>query len=251
MIDDNIMMEMKTMKKWRNYLCAVACVVALPWIFAACSDDDKAPTVTPVAEGTVTDKDGNSYRWVRIGDQDWTTENLHCDPPFYKDRYNPKWVNRFGYGLDLTGGDIEVQQKYFETFGNYYSWQEAVDNAPEGWRLPTDEDFKQLERTLGMKASDADREGWRDGASYLMVQDGMGTCLNFRYGGEICNYIDSSIGLYHPYDYGYYWTATETEVNKEPAAYARMITPGRNAVNRLQILQEQHCLSVRYVRDAK
>lgn len=41
------------------------------------------------------------------------------------------------------------------------------------------------------------------------------------------------------------------EVNHEPAAYARMITPGRNAVNRLVILQEKHCLSVRYVRDAQ
>lgn len=231
-----------------NYIWGFIMLVALG-CFAACSDDDdKLPSVTPSATGTVSDKDGNEYHWVRIGKLDWMTENLHCDAPFYEDLRNPKWTTQFG-GLSLTGGDIEVQKKYYATFGNYYSWQEAVDYAPEGWRLPTDEDFKALEKMLGVK--NVDDEGWRPGASTLMTQREEGTCLDFRYGGEICNYINSSIGLYHPYDYGYYWTSTEKEVNKEPAAYARMITPSRNAVNRLVILKEKHFLSVRYVRDAK
>lgn len=30
-----------------------------------------------------------------------------------------------------------------------------------------------------------------------------------------------------------------------------MITPSRNAVNRLQVMQEEHFMSVRYVRDAQ
>lgn len=228
-----------------NYIC-VLCMMTLACL-TACSDEDKEPSVSPTDSGVVSDKDGNEYRWVRIGNLDWMTENLHCDTPFYEDLDNPKWSSKWS-GLTLTGGDIEVQKKYFANFGNYYSWQEAVDYAPEGWRLPTDEDFKALEKILGVKNVDA--EGWRSGGSVLMTQQNEGTCLDFRFGGEICNYINSSIGLYHPYDYGYYWTSTEMEVNKEPAAYARMITPGRNAVNRLVILQEKHCLSVRYVRDA-
>lgn len=229
---------------WMSFLMLlVACS------FASCSDDDSLPNVVPAATGTLVDKDGNEYGWVRIGNQDWMTENLHCDAPFYEDRDNPKWVNRFGDYLELTGGDIDMQKKYYSTFGNYYSYEEAVEYAPDGWRLPTDDDFKALERTLGVENVDA--EGWRDGGSYLMCQSGEGTCLDFRYGGEICNYINSSIGLYHPYDYGYYWTSTDLEVNQEAAAWVRMITPGKNAVNRIKVLKDMHFLSVRYVRDAQ
>lgn len=217
----------------------------------SCGDDDdnKMPSVVPSSTGTVVDRDGNEYKWVRIADLDWMTENLRCDAPFYEDTYNDKWVDEWGNGISLAGTHDDWVRWYAD-FGNYYTWQEAMDNAPEGWRLPTDEDFKALERELGMKESDLDKEGWRNGASFLMSQSEAGTCLNFKYGGEIC-YFSYNTGLYHPDDYGYYWTATDVEVNKEPAAYARMITPGKNAVNRLVILQERHYLNVRYVRDAK
>lgn len=225
------------------------CFLVLSFVMGACSDDDEL-VINPTATGTLTDKDGNEYHWVRIGNLDWMTENLRCDAPFYEDVYNPKWTNDFGYGLGLDGSLSDWKQWYAD-YGNYYTWQEAVDNAPEGWRLPTDEDFKTLERELGMKAADVEMEGWRSGVSFLLVQNGVGTSLNFVFGGEVCNASNSTISLYHQGDYGYYWTATDVEVNKEPAAYARMITPGINAVNRLAILQDKHCLNVRYVRDAQ
>lgn len=237
------------MKIFKNiYIWAI--VLAGTLSFAACSDDDDQPSVSPVSTGTVSDKDGNEYKWVRIGKLDWMTENLRCDNPFYDDVYNPKWTNDYGDGLSLTG-TLEDWQKWYAEFGNYYTWEEAVANAPDGWRLPTDDDFKTLERELGIKQGDLDKEGWRKGASNLMMQNGEGTCLHFVFGGEISNYSYSLIGLYHPYDYGYYWTSTDMEINGEPASYARMITPGKNAVNRLKILHEQHFLSVRYVRDAQ
>ena len=237
------------MKIFKNiYIWAI--VLAGTLSFAACSDDDDQPSVSPVSTGTVSDKDGNEYKWVRIGKLDWMTENLRCDNPFYDDVYNPKWTNGYGVGLSLTG-TLEDWQKWYAEFGNYYTWEEAVANAPDGWRLPTDDDFKTLERELGIKQGDLDKEGWRKGASNLMMQNGEGTCLHFVFGGEICNYSYSLIGLYHQYDYGYYWTSTDIEINGEPASYARMITPGKNAVNRLKILHEQHFLSVRYVRDAQ
>ena len=153
--------------------------------------------------------------------------------------------------LSLSG-TMDTWKKYYANFGNYYTWQEAVDYAPEGWRLPTDEDFKALERELGMSETELDKEGWRKGASQLMTQRTDGTMLNFCYGGQVCSY-DGTVfyGLYHPYDYGYYWTATHTEVNHEDAAWCRMITPSLNSVKRLEVLCSGHFLSVRYVRDAK
>lgn len=226
--------------------------LCVSFAFCACHDDeDNMPDVQPTALGTLVDRDGNEYHWVRIGCLDWMTENLRCDDPFYEDIYNPKWTGKFDWGLGLDG-DTEDWKNWYDNFGNYYSWQEAVDNAPEGWRLPTDEDFKALERQLGMKASDLDMEGWRAGASALMSQNETGTKLHFTYGGAVGPSLNTAgIVLSHQYDYGYYWTATDTVVNHEAAAFARKITPGMNAVNRIIILQENRCLSVRYVRDAK
>lgn len=232
--------------KIKYSLLMMSFVACLSFFVTSCSDDDE-PSVTPTDTGVVTDRDGNEYKWVRIGNLDWMTENLHCDAPFYEDQDNEKWDSYDG--LHLQGG-YEANKGYYETFGNYYTWQEAVDNAPEGWRLPSDEDFKALEHELGMKSSDLDKEGWRSGASHLMTQRNEGTMLDFRCGGEIC-YYSWQTAIYHPYDYGYYWTSTREDVNGEPASYARMITPGKNAVNRLKILHEKHFLNVRYVRDAK
>lgn len=236
--------------KMKKYLVVMLAVWGLSLLTISCSDNDKEPVVIPTASGTVADKDGNEYHWVRIGQLDWMTENLHCDLPFYEDLYNDKWTVDGYYPLSL-GIDAQTREQYYENFGNYYTWQEAVDDAPEGWRLPTDEDFKTLERQLGMAESDLDKEGWRNAAGFLMAQQD-GTMLNFRYGGQICNYDGTiSMGLYHPGDYGYYWTATSSTVNNEAAAWARMITPVKNAVKRLEVLQDGHCLSVRYVRDVQ
>lgn len=46
-------------------------------------------------------------------------------------------------------------------YGWYYNWY-AVDNAnglaPDGWRVPSDDDWKNLEMHLGMSQAEADRE---------------------------------------------------------------------------------------------
>ena len=180
---------------------------------SSCSDDDDTPSVAPSASGVVQDMDGNEYHWVRIGNLDWMTDNLRCGTPFYEDAYNDKWGRR---SLALPKS-METSKLIYDNFGNYYSWQEAMDNAPEGWRLPTDGEVSQL---------------------------------NMRYGGSVY-FLGFSLSINHYYDFGYYWSATSTSINGEPAAYARMITPSRNAVNRLQVMQEEHFMSVRYVRDAQ
>lgn len=230
----------------KRYILLMFCLVATATALVSCSDDDKLPIVKPVATGTMTDMDGNEYHWVRIGNLDWMAENLRCGTPFYEDIYSEKWGDiEFSWN-----GTREEAEEHFARFGNYYSWQEAMDNAPEGWRLPTDDDWKNLEQALGMSKAEADKENWRSGASWLMTQGTEGTGLGFLYGGQIC-YFSWNLTLYHDYDYGYYWTGTKTDVNGEPASYARSITPSRNAVNRIIVLHEQHFLNVRYVRDAQ
>ena len=46
--------------------------------------------------------------------------------------------------------------------GGLYTWEEAKKLAPEGWRLPTDSDWQQLEKKIGIDPQDAGTMGWRE-----------------------------------------------------------------------------------------
>lgn len=103
--------------------------------------------------GTFTDKrDGHQYKWVKIGEQIWMAENLAyvpyvCAP----DSQCGIWVYDY-YG---TGSFYEN----YSTYGCLYDWETAIKVCPEGWRLPSDEDWMELERFLGMDTKELDRTG--------------------------------------------------------------------------------------------
>ncbi len=104
----------------------------------------------------VTDIDGNEYATVWINRTEWMAENLH--------------VTRYKDGTDILGGlsadewkntkdgayaiyphshmeCIDSEEGVVEAYGKLYNWH-AVDNkkglCPEGWRLPSDDEWSQL-----------------------------------------------------------------------------------------------------------
>ncbi len=57
-----------------------------------------------------------------------------------------------------------------DTYGGLYQWEEMMQYVttpgaqgicPDGWHLPTDEEFKTMEMALGMSQGEADDTGWR------------------------------------------------------------------------------------------
>lgn len=214
-------------------------------VIAACSDDDTSQmTVRPSATGTMQDLDGNIYQWVRIDTLDWMAENLHSGTRWYRQgtATNPK----FEYS------DSTVCAQQYELFGNYYSFTEALEQCPEGWRLPTDDDWKCLERACGMSRADSDMTGWRKGAADLLTKaDGEGTGMNLTFGGELAAYRSSYIELYHVYDYGLYWSATIDSSQIQKCVYIRKFTPSLNEVQRAATPTSSKWMSVRYVRTAE
>ena len=80
-------------------------------------------------------RDGHEYKTIKLGDQLWMGENLA-----YKTD-NDCWVYE---GID----------GYAETYGYLYSWEEAQNVCPEGWRLPTDAEFVTLWGFLGETDTD-------------------------------------------------------------------------------------------------
>ena len=66
-----------------------------------------------------------------------------------------------------------------------YTYEAALQAIPEGWRLPTDEDWEKLERALGMSAAELDKTNeWRGNREAALLKEGSeGIGFDVRYGG--------------------------------------------------------------------
>lgn len=133
-------------------------------ILLTVSCNKKEDVVPAVPEtGTMVDIDSNIYKTVKIGNQWWMAENLK--------------VTRYRSGVFITelkdsgdwvsqtnGGRCEYTDPNLEAPGLLYNWF-AISNeniiAPEGWHIPTDDEWKELEKTLGMTQAEADKLTWR------------------------------------------------------------------------------------------
>lgn len=95
--------------------------------FNSCSkNNDVDPNV-----GTFTDsRDGKIYNTVKIGNQWWMAENLNHETE------NGCWV------YDSIESNAEV-------YGRLYDWETALDVCPNGWHLPTDDEWTVLIDYLG------------------------------------------------------------------------------------------------------
>lgn len=103
--------------------------------------------------GTVTDIDGNVYQTIRIGDQWWMMENLEVT--HYRNGEPIPHVTDDTTWSGLTSGAYCNYNNYTDnvaTYGRLYNWY-AVDDtsniAPEGWHVPTDEEWQTLIDYLG------------------------------------------------------------------------------------------------------
>lgn len=116
----------------------------------------------PEQNGTFVNlRDNHAYKWVRIGNQIWMAENFAYCPQIYPDTVNSGiWVARFEWIMspDMT---IEEKEKVREERGCLYSWEKVKELCPEGWHLPTDEEWMEMEQYLGMKKEELAAEGER------------------------------------------------------------------------------------------
>lgn len=173
--------------------------------------------------GTFKDsRDDSRYNWVRIGVQVWMAENLaflpSVSPSANGSATDPYY---YVYGFESTHTDSARTEFNFSQYGVLYNWAAAIKACPRGWHLPTDNEWKVLEKYLGMNESDAHAISWRNsGGVGGMLKDtssllwsgpnaGAANSCSFRAipgGSRYSHGGFTSLG-----DVALFWTKTETD----------------------------------------
>lgn len=113
--------------------------------------------------GVFTDKrDGHEYKWVKIGDQTWMAENL-AYLPSVNQVTDGKFEKYCFYVYGYSGYNVGAAKanKNYAKYGVLYNWKAARENCPDGWHLPSDKEWQELERHLGMSAGEVVSMNWR------------------------------------------------------------------------------------------
>jgi uncharacterized protein (TIGR02145 family) len=149
----------------------------------ACNLSTDESNMIEIETGSYTDsRDGKTYETVKIGDQWIIAENL---------AYKPDTGNFWAYENNDSNTAI---------YGYLYDWETAMNIAPEGWHLPSKDEWNALQKSLGAK-----RTTWPylkmmypklivGGSSGLnMLLGGIRTCNGeFRYLGERARFWTST-----------------------------------------------------------
>lgn len=105
---------------------------------------------------------------------------------------------------------------YAAIYGLLYTFEAAQNVAPDGWRIPTDEDWMKLEATLGIPVEQLNQlEEWRgQQANYL--QTGHPESIGFDAklgGGRVYGVFLYGTPFINKDVNGYYWTSTKHLAN--------------------------------------
>lgn len=158
------------------------------------------------AQGTFKDpRDGNVYKTVTIQGMVWMAENLRYKAPggaYYFDN-NPNTIQQYGM---------------------LYDWKTAMKACPDGWRLPTGDEFRALITNNEVKEAMKARPNESNAYSIQLagMQDHEGNLTE----------IDES---------GYYWTSTEyDENNAEYFSYLTVFNTPVADISRKEDIEDVH-----------
>jgi uncharacterized protein (TIGR02145 family) len=164
---------------------------------------------------TVQDFEGYEYRTVEIGDQVWMAENLRTE------------YTADGTPLERVFA-FANQEANVPVYGRLYEYDAAVNAAPVGWHLPSDEEWGVLEVALGVEAG-------------IQFREGGGLGFDAIYGG-----YRNRFGAFESLDrWGSYWSST---LFMSDHGHIRNIVVGATTINRWGS-SIHSSLSVRYVKD--
>jgi uncharacterized protein (TIGR02145 family) len=224
------------------------------------SNIDFSSVGTPIGKfgNGITDIDGNKYKTVVLGNQEWMAENLKTT------KYNDgsiipltidtiQWVNKVvgaycNYANNDSIGNI---------YGKLYNWYTINTKkvCPTGWHVPDDYEWSTLISYLGGEKIDVGilRETgnthWAAPNNYTTTSSNQSlfTALpgGLRFGDIKTEIPIKYSSLYLEY-HGYWWSSTENQDNYTKASY---ITIDNNNYYRKDIFLKKGGMSIRCIKD--
>ena len=214
-----------------------------------CLDTTPCPTIIYVKndlDSLIDSRDGEVYQIVSIGNQTWMAENL---------RYN------------ASGSFINTNNPS-TNYGRLYNWSTLMNGestsssnpsgvkglCPNGWHLPSDAEWNELEMLLGMSVAGTSTFGWR-GTDHGTKMKSIAGWNNNGNGTNSSGFNVLPTGYYISGSYvglgnnTYFWSSTEsTYMNIPNISLIRVlnkynINVGRSDINNI------HGLSCRCVKD--
>ncbi len=193
----------------------------------------------PVPANVIMDIEGNFYTTVQIGEQTWMQQNLRVT------------LAPDGSGIESNIYIIDGIPVNEETYGRLYTWDVAMNGStvensqgicPDGWHIPSDEEWKELEIHLGMTRQEADMTNtWRGYGAGTKLAQGGESGYEALFAGRRTNY--GTYSLFGSYEY--MWTSTEFGQN----AWRRCLEKGVSTVGRWNTFPKTYGFSVRCVKD--
>lgn len=176
--------------------------------------------------GLFTDeRDGKTYKWVKIGEQIWMAENLAFEP---------------------ESGEFYIydkKKKNLAKYGYLYDWETALNVCPVGWHLPSEKEFQELVDFVGPDS------GVKLKAKFGWEMDGNGTD-EFGFtalpGGALYR-----IGFDRGGNGGQWWSSTESFVPPHIKRTDAMVLYMSSILNNTDIYNQGSTagLSVRCIKD--
>jgi len=196
--------------------------------------------------GSMTDQEGNVYKTIVIGTQEWMAENLNT--AMYRngdlivsglDDLNWESAN-FGAWAYYNGN-----QEYGCPYGKFYNWYACADPrglCPIGWHLPTDEEWTTLTNFLGGETA-AGGKMKTTGVQYWFSPNTDATNES-GFSGQQAG-LRSSNGVFVNNGFGYWWSSTGSSLNR---AWYRYLFSSYGGIARNDFILN-YGISVRCLRD--
>lgn len=149
---------LKKQKIWKCFFLFDVCMMILVVVLLVVAMTKPKPMLKPVVYGTMMDQDGNIYKTVKIGNQEWMAENLR--------------TTHYADGTEIPVGNYATSftKPYYYDSGNYnipleergylYNWPAVMHDensskanpsrvqgiCPNGWHVPSNAEWNQLVR---------------------------------------------------------------------------------------------------------
>ena len=144
--------------------------------------------------------------------------------PDFKDEMNRQLVEAEKAKGEREGVRLAKEQSektdaengnYSSEYGYLYTYEAALAAVPEGWRLPSDDDWKKLEAALGMQQSEIAKDNaWRGINAGEYLKQGGASGFNALFAGFNA-YVPNTNGMSYikKQEGAYFWTSDVREID--------------------------------------